>query len=280
MHEVRCELMLMAPGGVKDASARAACAHVSELAPADPTPHLALGDALAHAGQLGAAHEELVKAAAKIGNLPKGKDDAWRKLIGLYATMGALTWTEDAIAAAGATTDPQIAAAAATVKQTRARYGVPRGAKFVTPADEPALVAASRHALELVYANKYGEAEQAIAAGTKRWRDAPGLFAARCDLLMRRQQLDAARVACARAIAIAPEESWALYLAGVLALQNTGAAGTHAGIVDLKQAVAADPELQQAWRALGKAYLRANDKAAVTALSADYQAKFGTPLQL
>ena len=33
---------------------------------------------------------------ADIGNLKEGGDTAWRKIIGLYTAMGALTWTEDA----------------------------------------------------------------------------------------------------------------------------------------------------------------------------------------
>jgi predicted Zn-dependent protease len=96
----------------------------------------------------------------------------------------------------------------------------------------------------------------------------------RCDLAFRQNQVDAARAACNRALAVDPDESWALYLGGVLALKDTSAAGTKAGIEKLKRAIAVDPALAQAWRALGKAYDRAGDKAAHDELGKWYQAKF------
>jgi predicted Zn-dependent protease len=165
---------------------------------------------------------------------------------------------------------------AITVAQTRARYGVPRGAKFVKPQDEATLVRAVKTSLELVYASKYGEAEKAIATAEEKWPGAPGLFAARCDLALRLGQVDGARAACSRAIAAYPDESWALYLSGVIALKE--ASGTKAGIDFLKKAIAVDAELGQAWRTLAKAYTRAKDRAAYEALAKEYQAKFGQGL--
>ena len=61
------------------------------------------------------------------------------------------------LAKAGLTHDP----AADKVAQTRARFGLPRGAAFVTPDREAALVGAIRAALDLVYASKFAEAERA-----------------------------------------------------------------------------------------------------------------------
>lgn len=270
MHQLRCDIMLGSPG-VADKTTRAACARASELAPGDPGPHLAVGEALARTGDLKAARLELVQAEGKIRNLHTGQGAAWKKVIGIYQSMGSLTWTEQAIAQGKLEQDP----AAAQIAQTRARYGVPRGGK-VAADQEGALVAAVRKSLDLVYASKYGEAEREIGAAEKKWPNAAGLAGARCDLALRMGQYDAARAACGRALAADPNASWALYLSGVIALRD--ASGTRGGIEKLKRAIAVDPELGQAWRTLAKAYARENDKAALDQLAKDYQAKFGQTL--
>ena len=46
----------------------------------------------------------------------------------------------------------------------------------------------------------------------------------------------------------------------------------------LEAAIAADPDLGQAWRALGRAYRRVKDQRRLDELSKDYAAKFGSPL--
>jgi predicted Zn-dependent protease len=276
MHMLRCEILLGAAAASKDPKAgeqaKTACKRVSELAPGDPSPHLSIGETLLRAGDVKAARAEFLLAEGKIDNLSQGKEDAWRRLIALYQGMGALTWTEQAIARAKLTQDP----VAVQIAQTRARYGVPRGSKVVVPEQEAALVAAVRAALDAVYASKYGEAEKALSAAEKKWPGAAGLAGARCDLGIRMGQIEAARAACARALATDPQASWALYLSGVLSLHN--ASGTKAGIEKLKKAIEVDPELGQAWRTLAKAYARAKDKAALEQLGKDYAAKFGQPL--
>jgi tetratricopeptide (TPR) repeat protein len=271
MTQLKCEIMVASPG-VADKGTRAACTRASELAPGDPAPHMAVGEALLVAKDTKAARVEFQLAEGKIGNLPTGADEAWRKLIELYKQLGSLTWTEEAIVRAKLEKDP----IAVQVTQTRSRYGVPRGAKFVAVDQESLLVAAIRASLDLVYASKYGEAEKAIAAAEKKWPGAPGLAHARCDLSLRMGQVDAARNHCARALATDPNDSWALYLSGVIALKT--AAGNQVGIEQLKKAIAVDPELGQAWRTLAKAYVRVKDKAALEQLGTEYQAKFGQPL--
>ena len=287
LHQLKCDLLL-APGKQKDAAALraealkrardprtlAACKRVSDLAPGDPGPHLAIGETLARVGDLTAARTELQLAEPKIANLPDpaAADAAWRKLIAIYQGLGSLTWTEDAIIKAKLDKDPL----ALTVAQTRARYGVPRGATFVKPEEESALVGTVKTSLELVYASKYGAAEKAIAAAEKKWPKAPGLYAARCDLALRMGSIDTARATCGKALAAQPDASWALYLSGVIALKD--ASGTRIGIDLLKKAIAADPDLGQAWRTLAKAYTRTKDRAAYEALAKDYQAKFGQAL--
>ena len=271
MHELRCEIMLSKPG-VADKATRAACARVSELAPGDPTVHFAVGEALLRANDLRSARAELALAEDKIGNLAVGSSEAWRRLIAIYTGLGALTWTEDVIAKAKLDHEP----AAAATAQTRARFGIPRGATFVAPDQEAALVAAIRGALNLIYANKYGDAERALGAAEKQWPGAPGLTAARCDLAFRSGQIDAAQAICRRALAADPNDSWALYLTGVLLLRDAGT--TNAGIEKLKAAIAVDPDLGQAWRTLGKAYARGGNKPALDQLGTAYAAKFGQPL--
>lgn len=271
LHQLRCDMLLTAKG-VADREARAACDRVVALVPGDPRPHLAVGEALAKAQELGAARKELAAAEDKIANLPAGAAEAWRKLIATYQAMGALTWTEQAIAKAKLPDDP----AAAQVAQTRARYGVPRGGKLVAPADEAALVTAVRGALDQVYASKYGDAERTIAAAERKWPRAAGLAAARCDLALRTGQVAGARAACARALAADANASWALYLAAVIDLRE--ARGTRAGIAKLVRAIEVDPDLGQAWRTLAKAYAREGNQAALTTLAAKYQTRFGQQL--
>jgi predicted Zn-dependent protease len=273
MHELKCEMMLDS-AGPKDANARAACGRVSELAAGDPTPHFAVGEALIKAGDLVGARAELVAASKKIGNLEKGQPEAWHRLVGLYVGMGALTWTEEALAQGKLDGDP----AAAAIATTRARDGVPRGAAFVKPEDEAALVTAVVHARTLINASKHGEAEKALAAAEKKWPGAAGLLTERCELLVYSSAYDAARAQCDRALKADPDASWALYLSGVIALRDTSAGGTRAGVEKLKRAIAVDPELGPAWRTLGKAYSRLKDKAAFQALDTQYQAKFNQAL--
>lgn len=284
IHVLKCELLLAprpaadpkAPpvGGPRDKTARAACARASELSPGDPAPHFAVAAALAEAGDVPGARAELVQAAGKIEGLKTGADAQWKHLIAFYTRLGSLTWTEEVVERAKLESDPIVA----EILATRARYGVPRGAKFVRPEDEAALVGAVREALSLVYANKYGEARRKIAAGEKKWPGAPGFAAVRCDLALRQAQLAAAKAACEQALAADPNESWALYLSGVIALKDTSAAGTRTGIEKLERAIAIDPDLGQAWRTLAKAYARAKDQTALDRLGKDYAAKFGQAL--
>ena len=271
MHILKCEI-LIGKSGPTDKTTRAACNRVSELVPGDPSPHIAVGEALAKVGDITAARAELAQAEGKIVNLPAEAEAAWRRVIGVYQTMGSLTWTEDAITKAKLSKDP----IAVSLAQTRARYGVPRGTKLVKPEQEAALVSAVKKALELIYASKYADAEKALGVADKTWPGAPGLAAARCDLALRMGQIEPARAACQRSLAADPNESWALYLTGVLALRD--ASGTKSGIEHLKTAIAVDPELGQAWRTLAKAYARAKDQAALDQLAKDYQARFGQNL--
>ena len=271
MHQLKCEIMLAAPG-VADPTTRAACKRASDLAPGDPAPHIAVGEALLKTSDAKGARAEFVIAEGKIKNLPAGVQDAWRKLVAIYHTMGALTWTEEAIAKGKLENDP----IAIQVAQTRARYGITRGSTVVSPEQEAVLVAAVRKSLDLVYASKYGDAERAIAAAEKKWPGAAGLAGARCDLSYRTGAIAAAKAHCNRALATDPNASWALYLSGTLLLRDAGS--TPAGIEKLKHAIKVDPELGQAWRTLAKAYARAKDKAALDQLGKDYEAKFGQPL--
>ena len=200
LHQLKCDIMLEKPG-VKSKETRAACTRVAELAPGDPTPHFAVGEALAAAGDKAGARDELAKADAKIGNLDHGVAEAWKRLADDYFTkLGALSAAEDALAKGKLDKDPQ----AQLIAQTRARYGVPRGLKGLAPDQEGELVAAVKTALELIYKNKHGEARKAIAAAEQKWPNAPGLLGAKCDLALRDGDLPGARELCARAVALQP----------------------------------------------------------------------------
>jgi tetratricopeptide (TPR) repeat protein len=270
---LKCQIMLEKPG-VADKTTRTTCARVTELAPGDPTVHFVVGEALIKAGDIDSARKELVLAAGKIGNLNLGQADAWRKLAGIYAAMGALTWTDEVLAAGKLDGVPE----AAEVASTRARYGLAKGTKIIKPEAEGSYVAALRAASEMIYGNKYPDAHKALDAIDKKWPNAPGTAAFRCDLAMREGNFGLAHTDCSRALAADPDESWALYLSGVLAFRDTTTSGTKTGITRLEHAIKVDPDLGQAWRALGKAYAREKNQAAIDQLSKDYAAKFGTPL--
>jgi len=272
MYQLKCELQLVKPG-VKDATTRATCNRVAELAPGEPSPHFAVADALIKAKDLDGARAELQTAATKIAGLKSDPAPHWQRLVAIYNGMGALSWTEEALVAAKLEKDPL----AVEIRQTRSRYGIPRKAG-IKPQEEAALVSAVREALKLANANKHAEATKAINAGEKRWPASPGFSTVRCDMELRRAKLPAAKAACAKALSIDPNTSWALYLSGVIELKNTSAAGTKAGVEKLRKAIEVDPELQQAWRTLAKAYARAKDQAALEQLAKDYTAKFGTAL--
>src|SRR5688500_9692134 len=185
-----------------------------------------------------------------------------------------MTWAGGAAAKAG----PGGAAIRAWASGLRARYGVPRdGKKYkITPESEGELVFAVRGVLDLVYANKLGDATEAARKAEKRWPGAPGLLAARCDLALRKNSISQAKQLCAKAIAEYDGAAWAHYLMGIIILKN--ARDTDKGIASLRAAIAADPDLGQAWRALGKALARKKDRAALDELRAQYRTKFGTPL--
>ncbi len=294
MQEARCEILIAKPLhaapvalpdhlGVTDKATRQACDRVSELAPGDPSPHLAVGEALAQlpTPDLIGARAELVLAATKIANKPTGQPEAWQRLVTIYAAMGALTWSEEALAQGKLDHDPVSPFAKQTaqqIAQLRARYGIAKQSKVVKPEGEGALLATTREASALIASGKLVESARMLAIAEARWPHAPGLAAMRCDLAFRQSQVETARAACDRALAVDPDESWALYLGGVLALKDTSAAGTRAGVAKLTHAIAVDPELGQAWRALGKAYDRAKDQRAHDELAAGYQAKFGQAL--
>jgi predicted Zn-dependent protease len=273
LHLLKCQI-LIAKAGVADKTTRAACARVSEIAPGDPQPHFVLGEALIMAGDIDGARKELAQAAGKIQNINVGQADAWRRLASIYMGMGALTWTEEALAAGKLDNAPE----AAIVASTRARYGVAKGNKLIKPEAEGPYVVGLKAASSMIYANKYADAHKAFDALDKKWPNAPGTLAFRCDLAMREGNIGGAQATCNRALAADPNESWALYLAGVIALRDTSASGLKSGVDKLKRAITIDPDLGQAWRALAKAYARAKDQAAIEALAKDYTAKFGAPL--
>jgi predicted Zn-dependent protease len=167
----------------------------------------------------------------------------------------------------------------AWARTTRARYGVPASGKHtVKPEDEAAAVTAVRQILDAVYANKFADAERAVKTANKRFPGLPGVAAAWCDLDLRQEQIGSAKKRCNAAIDAYPQASWAQYLMGILSFKSTSASSTQEGIEHLKLAIAADPDLTQAWRALKKGYARAKDAEALKALEADYLARFGQAL--
>jgi tetratricopeptide (TPR) repeat protein len=271
-----CSLTLVeaGPGAAPSQGARDACARASELAPDDPAPTVLIARALITAKDLAGARAELAAATTRLAAAKGDHAAAWANLASAHQQLGDLSLAEDAAERAGEPPEGPVRSWAA---QTRTRYGAPRAsARFhLGDADEADYVQAVRGLLDLIYASKFDDATRAAKAADKRWPGAPGIAAARCDLLMRQSQREAARGQCKAALKVDPDASWALYLLGVIELADRNPAP---GIATLRQAIAVDPTLAQAWRALGKALRRAKDDKGVADLGAAYQAKFGQAL--
>ncbi len=267
-----CQIQL-ASHGPKDDRAAQVCERAAELAPGDPATYLVVTHAQLAAGDLSGALATLELAKTRASGLQEGRAAAWEQIASIYQGLGALSWAEDAAAQTGVADHP----IASWASRTRARYGVPRdGARFkITAATEAELVTTVRQILDLVYASKLADAERAARKAEKRWPGAPGILAARCDLAMRQKQDAAAKKLCRQAIDAYDGAAWAHYLLGILILKGKD---TAAGVLELRAAIAADPGLGQAWRALAKALKRAKDQAALDELKKRYVEQFGQSL--
>lgn len=268
-----CEVHVGASGPGSPA-ATTACDRAAEVTPDDPRPYLARVEAYLRAKDLAGALALLPRAEERAGD----RAPMWDRIAEIYQAAGAVTLAEGAAAHSAALNkraEPHPIAAWAA--GTRARYGLPPDAKRwkIKPTEEGAYVQAVRELLDLVYANKMPEAQAKAKAAEKRWKGAPGILAARCDLHLRLNDKATAKKLCAQAVAAWKGTAWALYLEGVIGLQEHKDA---AAVASLRAAIAADPGLGQAYRALGKALSRTKDDAAWQALATDYQQKFGTAL--
>ena len=193
------------------------------------------------------------------------------------AAVSALTWTEAALARAGVAPDAHhdVATWAAV---TRARYGIPRdGARWnLVPDDEAAATDAVRRAVARVNADDFDAADAAITAAEQRWPALPGVLTARCALDYRRGAIAAARRQCDRAIAEGAS-SWALTLRAMMELEKSRTVSGRT-VAQLREAIALDPDLVQAWRALGQGLARTRATADLEQVRRDYLARFHRPL--
>jgi tetratricopeptide (TPR) repeat protein len=268
-----CELHL-AQHGPSGALSAEPCARAIELAPGDPKPFVLIGLASLRTGDRDAGRGALAQAEERIANLaPARQGQAWLDLATMYRTLESPTLAERALGRAGA---PD-AALSAWIQSTRARYGLPAdGGRFrIDASSESEYVAAVRSALAAVYDDQFARARTLLATADARWPGAPGLAAARCDLLFRQGKVAAARAHCLRAIEAYPSAAWAHYLLGIIELRG---AGTSKGIAALERAIAADPTLAQAWRALAKALARAGNTRELEELNRRHRQQFGHDL--
>jgi hypothetical protein len=267
----------LARRGAQDAGTIAACER-AVASSADVAPAIAFAAARAKTGDAAGARRTLVGAEERLaGVAPDKAAEAWRKLAAQYRAMGAVTWAEDALARAGGAESSEresdgIAGWAAT---TRARYGIPRdGARWkLSPDDEPAAATAIREAVALVNASEFDAAAKAIESAERRWPELPGVLTARCALDYRRDAIAAARAHCDRAIAQGGS-SWALYLRGQIELATGRPGAVKSAIARLRAAIALDPDLAQAWQALGQALGRTKANAELDQLRRDYRVRF------
>ena len=268
-----CEVQVgkVGPGG---AAAVAACDRAAELSPDDVRPYLVRIQGHLTKGDPRAAIALMTQVEQRAGE----RAEAWDQVATIYQGLNLVTSAERAGARAaqlGKRTEPHPVVAWAG--RTRARYGLPPDARRwkIAVADEGEYVLAVRELLDLIYASKTSEAVTKATAAEKRWKAAPGILAARCDLHLRQGELAKARTLCRQAIAGWPGAAWALYLGGVIAFQD---GKPRDAVKSLQRAIAADPELAQAYRALGKALKVTNATAERDALAAEYQRRFGSAL--
>ena len=252
----------------------AACDRAAELSPADPRPLMARVQGHLARGETRAALPLLGTLEQRAGD--DGK--TWAQLAQIYQALSLVSRAELAIRRAfelDKTLDPEPIVAWAA--RTRARYGLPENGQRwkIGLDDEGEYVLLVRELLDLVYASKGAEMSAKAAAGEKRWKGAPGILAARCDLHLRAGEMGKARALCKQAVSAWPRAAWAQYLSGVIAFQDGNA---RAAATALRKAIEADPELAQAYRALGKALQVTGDKAGREALAAQYRARFGNEL--
>jgi len=143
--------------------------------------------------------------------------------------------------------------------------------------DEAAAVAAVRSAIALVNASDWDAAAHAIDDAERRWPALPGVLTARCALDFRRNAIAAARRICERALAQGGS-SWALYLLGTMELEASRPGPPAAGVAHLREAIARDPDLVQAWRKLARVLSKARATTELEQLRRDYHAQFGAAL--
>ena len=299
-----CRISLAESGPSDQAKAR--CARVGQLDPYEIGGELLLAQALYEADRIGEAGAILAQARDRIakqgaGSTLRASPDldpsngrsepaasasrasasrasaSWQQLMTLYRQMKAVTWSEEAIAKAPAGADPAPFSLWAT--QMRHRYGLPpaRGRRkpLVAIDQEGKYLDQVRQILNRVYAKDYAAARQEARAAERAYPRAPGIASALCDLELRQQNFAAARRHCQRALRSYERGSWAHYLLGIIALRERKNA---AGIRHLQRAIALDPELRQAYHALGKAYDRRGDSDGRKRLAEAYEGRFGQPL--
>ncbi|GAB4533538.1 MAG: hypothetical protein Tsb0020_49400 [Haliangiales bacterium] len=273
-HLSACHLMLERDGPGE--SAASACGRVAAVDPNQLDGDFMLATALIKADERARAGEVMAAVRARVAAMGAGAGPAWERLISFYQGINAVTWAEQAIAAAPAEVDT--AAVAAWAQELRRRYGLaPDSARRhrIAPADEGAYLQTVRSIIEAVYSGEYAAAQRQARAALSRYQGAPGVHGALCDLELRRKRYGPARQHCQQAVRGYGEATWARYLLGILELR---ARRNAAGIGHLERAIELDPALRQAYHALSKAYgrVRAEDKQ--RALDAAYQARFGVAM--
>jgi predicted Zn-dependent protease len=277
-----CRMRLDEVGPTEEA--RATCGRVAAIAPTEIDGDILVASALLQAGRQAEVGAVLAAVRERLARLPAPAPGetaapvvaAWQKLLAGLQSLEAVTWTEQAVAAAPAGVDT--AAASAWATQLRRRYGLPPDSARrhgIAPEAESAYLAAVREALAQIYRGEYAAAERTAQQALAKHRDAPGLHGALCDLELRRKRSAAARTHCQKALATYDQASWSHYLMGILELQ---ARKNASGIRHLERAIELDPELRQAYHALHQAYGRARDRAAQERVNAAYQQRFGQSL--
>ncbi len=251
------------------------CGAAAELAPADARPLLLLGSFYQKERADAKMLPILTRARERLERASSTTPQDWGMLADAYAAARSPTRSLEAAAHAGEATRQKLIRE--TTKMRRI-YGMPAGA--VEPDREREFVLA----FELAYTALEGAATHATAPETaamlvanleRDFPSVPGTLALGCERDLMLGHMGSAERSCARALAADGDSLSAnIFVAEIEVTHGQ----VPAGIAHLKRAVELVPQLEGPWRRLADLYRKTNDRAALTALRADYQKQFGIPL--